>query len=72
MLGIAGQPLNQAVDVAQDPKIGDFAVLFGYLWFCEDPSPAVWIGLPLVIGSGLYILHRERLRTLRRPATAAA
>ena len=39
-----------------------FAVLYGYLWFCEDPSPAVWIGLPLVIGSGLYILHRERVR----------
>jgi hypothetical protein len=22
----------------------------------------VWYGLPLVIGSGLYILHRERVR----------
>ena len=49
-----------------------FAVVYGYLWFCEDPSPAVWFGLPLVIGSGLYILHRERLRTLERPAAAAA
>jgi drug/metabolite transporter (DMT)-like permease len=43
-----------------------FAVLFGYLWFREDPSPAVWYGLPLVIGSGLYILHRERLRARER------
>jgi drug/metabolite transporter (DMT)-like permease len=49
-----------------------FAVLFGYLWFRENPSPAVWIGLPLVMGSGLYILHRERLGALRRPAAAAA
>lgn len=39
-----------------------FAMLYGYLWFRENPSPAVWLGLPLVVGSGLYILHRERLR----------
>lgn len=39
------------------------AVLFGYLWFKEDPSWTVWFGLPLVIGSGLYILHRERVRS---------
>ena len=38
------------------------AVLFGYLWFKEEPSWMVWFGLPLVIGSGLYILHRERIR----------
>jgi drug/metabolite transporter (DMT)-like permease len=49
-----------------------FAVLYGYLWFHENPSPAVWVGLPLVIASGLYILHRERLRALRRPSTAPA
>jgi len=39
-----------------------FALAYGYLWFKEDPSPVVWYGLPLVIGSGLYILHRERVR----------
>ena len=39
-----------------------FAMLYGYLWFKEDPSWTVWLGLPLVIGSGLYILHRERVR----------
>ncbi|MGQ0583337.1 MAG: DMT family transporter [Reyranella sp.] len=38
------------------------AVLFGYFWFREEPSSMVWYGLPLVIGSGLYILHRERIR----------
>jgi drug/metabolite transporter (DMT)-like permease len=46
------------------------AVLYGYLWFKEAPSPAVWYGLPLVIGSGLYILHRERVRA-RAGAVAA-
>jgi drug/metabolite transporter (DMT)-like permease len=49
-----------------------FAVLYGYLWFREAPSPVVWVGLPLVIGSGLYILHRERVQARRRPAKAAA
>ncbi|MEI7871757.1 MAG: DMT family transporter [Alphaproteobacteria bacterium] len=39
------------------------AMLYGYLWFKEEPSPMVWYGLPLVIGSGLYILHRERVRS---------
>jgi drug/metabolite transporter (DMT)-like permease len=42
------------------------AVLFGYLWFKESPSLTVWYGLPLVIGSGLYILHRERIRARER------
>lgn len=49
------------------------AVLFGYLWFKEEPSPAVWFGLPLVIGSGLYILYRERVRAREvRQASRAA
>ena len=46
------------------------AVLYGYLWFKEEPSPAVWYGLPLVIGSGLYILHRERVHARQRSVAA--
>lgn len=42
------------------------AVAFGYLWFREQPSWTVWYGLPLVIGSGLYILYRERVRARER------
>jgi drug/metabolite transporter (DMT)-like permease len=42
------------------------AVAFGYLWFREEPSWTVWYGLPLVVGSGLYILHRERVRARER------
>jgi len=48
------------------------AVLYGYLWFKEEPSWTVWLGLPLVIGSGLYILHRERLRARDRGLSALA
>jgi drug/metabolite transporter (DMT)-like permease len=46
------------------------AILYGYLWFHEEPSWMVWLGLPLVIGSGLYILHRERLRGSQRAMAA--
>jgi len=42
------------------------AMAFGYLWFEEEPSWTVWYGLPLVISSGLYILHRERVRARER------
>jgi drug/metabolite transporter (DMT)-like permease len=38
------------------------AVIYGRFWFHEQASWTVWLGLPLVIGSGLYILHRERVR----------
>jgi hypothetical protein len=41
-------------------------VAFGYLWFKEEPSWTVWYGLPLVMGSGLYILHREQIRARER------
>jgi drug/metabolite transporter (DMT)-like permease len=49
-----------------------FAMLYGYLWFKEDPSWTVWLGLPLVIGSGLYILHRERVRAGERALAAVS
>ena len=48
------------------------AVLFGYLWFKEQPSWTVWLGLPLVIGSGLYILYRERVRARGKGLEALA
>jgi drug/metabolite transporter (DMT)-like permease len=48
------------------------AVAYGYLWFKEEPSWMVWLGLPLVIGSGLYILYRERVRARGRAVGAIA
>jgi drug/metabolite transporter (DMT)-like permease len=35
------------------------AVIIGYVFFAEIPSPSVWIGAPLVVGAGLIILWRE-------------
>jgi len=39
-----------------------FALAYGWLFWREVPTPWLWVGLPLIIGSGLYILHRERVR----------
>jgi drug/metabolite transporter (DMT)-like permease len=35
------------------------AVILGYAFFGEVPALSVWIGAPLVVGSGLIILWRE-------------
>jgi drug/metabolite transporter (DMT)-like permease len=45
---------------------------YGYFWFREQPSWTIWLGLPLVIASGLYILHRERVRARERALTKPA
>jgi drug/metabolite transporter (DMT)-like permease len=35
------------------------SVLLGYLFFNEIPGLSIWLGAPLVVGSGLIILWRE-------------
>ena len=35
------------------------ATFFGYLFFSEFPDPLTWIGVIVVVGSGLYIAVRE-------------
>ena len=48
------------------------AVAYGYFWFHEQASWTIWLGLPLVVASGLYILHRERIRARERALTKEA
>ncbi len=44
-----------------------WAVLFGYLIWNELPGLNIWIGVAIVIASGVYIIYREaELRPLRR------
>jgi len=45
-----------------------FALGYGWLFWREVPTLWLWLGLPLIIGSGLYILHRERVRARQRAA----
>ncbi len=37
-----------------------FAALIGYLVFDTIPDAVSWLGIVLIVGSGLYIAHRER------------
>lgn len=39
-----------------------WAVILGYLVFDDVPNAWTLAGAALAVGSGLYILHRERLR----------
>ena len=48
------------------------AIAYGYFWFHEQASWTIWLGLPLVVASGLYILHRERIRARERALTKEA
>jgi len=39
-----------------------WATLYGWLLFDMLPTPATWIGAPIIIASGLYIVWRENVR----------
>jgi drug/metabolite transporter (DMT)-like permease len=41
-------------------------VFVGWLWFHDWPAVTTWIGIALIVGSGLYALHRERIRARER------
>lgn len=47
-----------------------WATLFGWLFFARLPVTATWIGAPIIIASGLYIVWREHVR--RREETRQA
>jgi S-adenosylmethionine uptake transporter len=36
------------------------ASLLGFLIFGDFPDPLTWVGITIIVGSGLYVLHRER------------
>lgn len=46
------------------------ATLFGWLVFGDFPEPIKWLGISIIIGSGLFIIWRER-RFASRPVTEA-
>lgn len=39
-----------------------WAVLWGYLFWTEIPAVTTYIGIAMVVGSGLYIFHRESMK----------
>jgi drug/metabolite transporter (DMT)-like permease len=46
-----------------------WAIVFGVVLFGDLPAPAMFVGLALVVGSGLYTIWREAVR--RQPVTMA-
>ena len=38
------------------------AIVIGYTVWGEVPDALAWLGIALLVGAGLYILHRERVR----------
>lgn len=36
------------------------ATIFGYLFFSDFPDALTWVGVAVIVGSGLYVIHRER------------
>jgi drug/metabolite transporter (DMT)-like permease len=38
------------------------AVFLGYVLFGDFPTPSKWIGIFIIVGSGLFIIWRERVR----------
>ncbi len=38
-----------------------WAAMFGYLIWGDFPSLQMWAGAAIIIGSGLYVIHREAL-----------
>jgi drug/metabolite transporter (DMT)-like permease len=49
-----------------------WALLLGYLIWGDVPNTLASAGIVLIAGSGLYVLHRERLRGKQAAAKAAA
>ena len=47
------------------------AVALGYLVFGDFPNLLTWTGIAVIVGSGLYIIHRERLSARHRRAAVA-
>lgn len=47
-----------------------YALVFGYVVWGDVPNALAWVGIALLVGAGLYVLHSERART--RAALEAA
>ncbi|KQP18135.1 hypothetical protein ASF43_09865 [Pseudorhodoferax sp. Leaf267] len=48
-----------------------FAVVLGYVVWGDVPNLWAWCGIALLVGSGLYVVHHERARTVARARAIA-
>jgi drug/metabolite transporter (DMT)-like permease len=61
-----------AVVVPMDYSGLIWATLFGYVLFGALPSVSTWLGAPIIIASGLYIVWREHRRARELTVSATA
>jgi drug/metabolite transporter (DMT)-like permease len=48
------------------------ATLFGWLVFGDFPDPVKWLGISIIVGSGLFIIWRECRVASQKPVTSSA
>ena len=49
-----------------------WATLYGYLLFGVFPTPLTWLGAPIIVASGLYIVWREHRRSQANTTAAVS
>ena len=49
-----------------------WATLYGYLLFGVFPTPMTWLGAPIIVASGLYIVWREHRRSQANTTAAVS
>ncbi|MDK3017268.1 DMT family transporter [Pseudodonghicola flavimaris] len=69
---VAGYCLSQAYRLTDAATVAPFeyvglplSVLWGWLFWSELPSSEVWIGIALIMGSGLFVFLREKQKARR-------
>ncbi len=78
LIGVAGYLLSQAYRIAEANLLAPFeytampfAVLWGVLWWGDWPDATAFLGMALIVGSGLVVFYRETLHghliAARRP-----
>ena len=72
--GIIGYCLSAAYRLASAATIAPFeyiglplAILWGWVFFAEWPTPATWAGCTLIVGAGLFVFLREQSRNRPMP-----
>jgi drug/metabolite transporter (DMT)-like permease len=78
LVAIAGYLMAQAYRLAEANLLAPFeytalpfAVLWGVLWWGDWPDATAFLGIAMIVGSGLFVFYRETLRghlvAARRP-----
>ena len=47
------------------------ATVLGYIFFDDFPEPITWLGISIIVGSGIYVLRRESLLARDKPVEPA-